>query len=111
MAAPHPPWLSVGPDGVVVAVKAVPRSRRTGAVGTQGDALRVQIAAPPHRGLSNAALCAYLAERAGARPAAAGIRRGSGGARKLVEIRGDGPRLAESLVRRIGEDLATVSAG
>ena len=51
--------------------------------------LRVQIAAAPNRGQSNAALCAYLAEAAGVRPAAASIRRGSGGARKLVELRGD----------------------
>jgi uncharacterized protein YggU (UPF0235/DUF167 family) len=46
---------------VVVAVKAVPRSRSTRAVGVHQGALRVQIAAPPYEGQSNAALCAYLA--------------------------------------------------
>ena len=71
---PHPPgqllsdarlpeWLTLRDDGVTVAVKAVPRSRATRAVGLQDGALRVQIAAAPHRGQSNAALCAYLAER------------------------------------------------
>ncbi|HWH14841.1 MAG TPA: DUF167 domain-containing protein [Miltoncostaeaceae bacterium] len=106
-----PPWLSLTADGVVVEVKAVPRSRRTLAVGLQDGMLRVQIAAAPHRGQSNAALCAYLAERAGVRPSAAAIRRGSGGARKLVEIRGDPGALAATLARRIGDDLATVTAG
>ena len=55
-------------DGVTVAVKAVPRSRAARAVGVQDGALRVQIAAAPHEGQSNAALCDYLAEAAGVRP-------------------------------------------
>ena len=55
---------------MIVAVKAVPRSRATRAVGVQDGALRVQIAAPPHDGRSNAALCAYLAGRRRRAPAA-----------------------------------------
>lgn len=99
-----PSWLTLREDGVVVAVKAVPRSRATRAVGVQGDLLRVQIAAPPHKGQSNKALCAYIAEAAGVRPTAARIRRGSGGARKLVEVDGD----AASLARRL---TATLDGG
>ena len=83
---------------MLVAVKAVPRSSRTRIVGTHGDLLRVQIAAAPHKGQSNAALCAHLAELAGVRPAAARIRRGSGGARKLVELDGDPADLAARLI-------------
>jgi uncharacterized protein YggU (UPF0235/DUF167 family) len=78
-------------------VKAVPRSRKTQIVGEQNGLLRVQIAAAPHKGQSNAALCAYLAELAGVRPRSARIRRGSGGARKLVEIDGDASILAKRL--------------
>jgi len=89
---------------VTVAVKAVPRSRHTRAVGVQDGALRVQIAAPPHAGRANAALCAYLAGAAGARAAQAHIRRGSGGARKLVEIDGD----ADALARALAEAMAGV---
>jgi len=81
----------------MVAVKAVPRSRTTRIVGEQNGLLRVQIAAAPHKGQSNAALCAYLAELAGVRPRKARIRRGSGGARKLVEIDGDPSTLAGRL--------------
>ncbi len=96
-----PAWLTLREEGVVVAVKAVPRSRSTRAVGVQGDLLRVQIAAPPHKGQSNRALCDYIAEAAGVRPAAARIRRGSGGARKLVEVDGDAPSLARRLTARL----------
>ena len=86
---------------MTVAVKAVPRSRSTRAVGVQAGALRVQIAAPPHAGRANGALCAYLAGAAGLRAPAARIRRGSGGARKLVEIDGDPERIAARLVAAI----------
>lgn len=79
--------------GVVIAVKAVPRSRRTAAVGVQDGAVRIQIAAAPHKGQSNAALCAYLAGIAGVRPSAVRLRRGSSGARKLIEIDGDAARI------------------
>ena len=89
---------------MTVAVKAVPRSRSTRAVGVQAGALRVQIAAPPHTGQANGALCAYLAGAAGLRAPAARIRRGSGGARKLVELDGDPGRIAARLVAAIGSE-------
>ena len=89
-------------------MKAVPRSRATRAVGVQQGALRVQIAAPPHEGQSNAALCAYLAEAAGVRPRAARIRRGSGGARKLVEAGHQHGEDAEGPPPRLG--LAPLAA-
>lgn len=93
-----PPWVTRRDGGVVVAVKAVPRASRTGAVGVQDGAVRIQVAAAPHKGQSNAALCAYLARVAGVRASAVRLRRGSSGARKLIEIDGDPaelePRLA-----------------
>lgn len=100
-----PPWLSPREGGIVVAVKAVPRARRTRAAGEQAGLLRVQVAAPPHEGQANAALCAYLATAAGARPSQARVRRGSGGARKLVEIDGDPRALAARLVRSVAASV------
>ncbi len=82
---------------MIVAVKAVPRSRRTQAVGLQDGRIRVQIAAPPHDGQSNAALLRYLSDAAGVRVSAARIHRGSSGARKLVEIDGPVAALTEAL--------------
>ena len=87
---------------MIVAVKAVPRSRATRAVGVQDGALRVQIAAPPHQGQSNAALCAYLAQAAGVRPSAVRVRRGSSGARKLIEVDGDPRAVAGHLAAAFG---------
>ena len=86
---------------MTVAVKAVPRSRSTRAVGVQDGALRVQIAAPPHQGQSNAALCGYLADAAGVRPSAVRLRRGSSGARKLIEVDGPPSEVASRLAAAI----------
>lgn len=87
----------------MIAVKAVPRSRATRAVGVQAGALRVQIAAPPHRGASNAALCAYLADCAGVRAPAVRLRKGSGGARKLIEVDGDPADIVRHVIRSLAE--------
>jgi len=84
---------------VIVRVKAVPRSRRTAAVGVQDGAVRIQIAAAPHKGQSNAALCAYLADVAGVRASAVRLRRGSSGARKLIEIDGDPAAIGARMAR------------
>ena len=100
-----PEWVTRRDGGVVVAVKAVPRSRRTGAVGVQDGAVRIQIAAAPHKGQSNAALCAYLADRAGVRAIAVRLRRGSSGARKLIEIDGDAAEI-EARLTALAEEIA-----
>ncbi len=100
-----PEWVTRREGGVTVAVKVVPRSRRTAAVGVQDGAVRIQIAAAPHKGQSNAALCAYLAECAGVRTNAVRLRRGSSGARKLIEIDGD-PTAIESRLSDLGRKIA-----
>jgi uncharacterized protein YggU (UPF0235/DUF167 family) len=71
----------------------------------QDGAVRIQIAAAPHKGQSNAALCAYLAERAGVRANAVRLRRGSSGARKLIEIDGDAEAI-EARLAVLAEELA-----
>lgn len=91
---------------MTVEVKAVPRAKRTQAMGAYEGRLRIQIAAAPHDGQSNAALCAYLADAAGVRPQAASIRRGSGGARKLVVLAGDPDRITARLLERFGDIAA-----
>lgn len=99
-----PEWVTRRDGGVTVAVKAVPRARRTAAVGVQDGAVRIQIAAAPHKGQSNAALCAYLAGIACVRPSAVRLRRGSSGARKLIEVDGD-PSGLEAAFAAFAESL------
>ena len=67
--------------------------------------MRIQIAAAPHKGQSNAALCAYLADAAGVRASAVRLRRGSSGARKLIEIDGDAADIEQRLAQ-LAEDIA-----
>lgn len=95
--------MTVREGGVTLAIKAVPRSRRTQAVALQDGRVRVQIAAPPHDGQSNAALQRYLAEAAGVRASATRIHRGSSGARKLVEIDGDPQQIVQNLTSAFAE--------
>ncbi len=97
-----PEWVTRRDGGVTVAVKAVPRARRTAAVGVQDGAVRIQIAAAPHKGQSNAALCAYLADVAGVRTSAVRLRRGSSGARKLIEVDGEPDALEAAFGRFAG---------
>lgn len=66
--------------------------------------MRIQIAAAPHKGQSNAALCAYLADVAGVRSSAVRLRRGSSGARKLIEVDGD-PSVLEEAFAAFAESL------
>jgi uncharacterized protein YggU (UPF0235/DUF167 family) len=60
--------------------------------------LRVHVAAPPHAGQADAALCAYLAGAAGVRAPAARVWRRLAGGRKLVEVDGDPAALSARLV-------------
>jgi uncharacterized protein len=88
-----PEWVTRRESGVTVVVKAVPRSRHTGAVGVQDGAVRIQIAAAPHKGQS----------KAGVRASAVRLRRGSTGARKLIEIDGDPDQITARLAVLAGE--------
>ena len=101
-----PGWLTARPDGVTLAIKAVPRSRSTRVVGMQDGAVRVQIAAAPHHGQSNSALCAYLADAAGVRASAVRVRRGSSGARKLIEVDGDPAEITTTLTDFVSAALS-----
>jgi uncharacterized protein len=55
-------FLSAQPGAVDIAVLVVPRASRTRVVGTHGDRLKVQLAAPPVDGEANAALLELFVE-------------------------------------------------
>ena len=58
-------WFSEAADGVVVNVRAQPRSSRAGLDGVVGDALKVRIRAAPVDGKANKELVETLADAFG----------------------------------------------
>lgn len=51
------------PQGVEIKVKVVPGASRSQIAGVLGDALKVQVAAPPEKGKANEAVIALLAAK------------------------------------------------
>jgi len=91
--------LHAGPDGVSLAVYVVPRAGRNAIAGVHGEALKVQITAPPVEGRANAALQAFLAQTLAVRPHQVEIVSGHSGRRKLVRITGlTGEEIEERLL-------------
>lgn len=73
-----------------IAVRLQPRSRRDEVAGVRGDAIVIRVAAPPVDGRANAALCAFVAKRAGVPKSAVRIVVGAGARDKVLEVRGLG---------------------
>lgn len=86
-------------DGVQFAVKVVPGASRDRIVGLVGDALKVQVAAPPERGKANDRLCAVLAAALAVPARAVTVHAGHGSPRKVVRVAGVD---AEALRGRLG---------
>ena len=74
--------------GVQFAVKVVPGAARDRIVGPYGDALKVQVAAPPEGGKANARLCEILAEALGVPMRAVAVTTGHQNPHKVVAVRG-----------------------
>ncbi|HOR00971.1 MAG TPA: DUF167 family protein [Anaerolineae bacterium] len=84
-----PTWIiSEDEDGVVIAVKVVPKASRSEIVGAEGDWLKVRITAPPVEGAANEALAAFLAGALGLRKRDVTIAVGERSRLKHVRIRG-----------------------
>ena len=77
-------------------LEAVPGASRDRIAGLHGDAIKVQVAAPPEGGRANARLCELLAAALGVPLRAVAVVHGAGNPRKVVAVQG----LAPDLVRR-----------
>ncbi len=75
-------------EGVQFAVKVVPGAARDRIVGLLGDALKVQVAAPPEGGKANARLCELLAEALAVPIRTVAVLSGASNARKVVAVQG-----------------------
>ncbi len=71
-----------------IAVRLQPRARRDEVVGMRGDAIVIRVTAPPVDGRANAALCAFVAKRAGVPKSAVSVVVGAGARDKVVEVAG-----------------------
>lgn len=81
-----------------LAIKVVPGSSRDRVAGRYGDAVKVQVSAPPEDGKANRAVLKVLSAFLGVRPEQLAIARGHGQPRKVVEVRGLDQAAVDALV-------------
>jgi hypothetical protein len=71
-----------------LSVKVVPGASRDRVVGRYGDAIKVQVSAPPEGGKANQAVVELIAAALGVRPNQVRIAKGQAQSRKIVQIDG-----------------------
>jgi hypothetical protein len=71
-----------------ISIKVVPGARRDRVVGKYGDAIKVQVSAPPEGGKANQAVVSLIAGALGVREQQVTIVRGHTQPRKVVRIEG-----------------------
>jgi hypothetical protein len=89
------------PDGVSVAVKVQPRSRRPGVQGTApsagGERLRIGVSEPAEDGRANRAACTVLATALQIAPSAVSVSTGATSREKTLRVAGDAAALRTRL--------------
>ncbi|HEY2584399.1 MAG TPA: DUF167 domain-containing protein [Tepidisphaeraceae bacterium] len=79
-----------------LAIKVVPAARRDRVAGRYGDAIKVQVSAPPEGGKANQAVVALIAQALGVKGNQVTIVRGHTQPRKVVRVEGIGQADVES---------------
>jgi uncharacterized protein len=89
------------PDGVAVAVKVQPKSRRPGVQGTapaaDGERLRIGVTEAAEAGRANKAACAALADALGLAASAVHLTMGATSREKTLHVAGDPSKLGAKL--------------
>lgn len=85
-------------EGVVLAVKAQPRSSKAGIDGVLGDAVKVRIRSAPVEGKANAELVETLAKTFGIPKAAVEFKGGASARQKRLLLRGVFAAAAEKVI-------------
>ncbi|HUE86770.1 MAG TPA: DUF167 domain-containing protein [Vicinamibacterales bacterium] len=87
------------PDGVVIAIKVIPRAGNTAIAGTRDNALLIRLAAAPVDGAANSALVALLARILGVPARQIAVVAGEKSRSKRVKVVGVS---AEAVRQRLG---------
>jgi len=77
-------------------IKVVPGAKKTRVVGRYGNAIKVQVGAPPEDGKANRAVLELLAAALGVKPQQLSITRGQTQPWKTVEVAGVDQAVAEA---------------
>jgi uncharacterized protein (TIGR00251 family) len=72
----------------LLAVRVQPRAKRDEVVGERAGAVVIRVSAPPVDGKANAALCRFVAARAGVPRSAVAVVRGESARDKLLRVEG-----------------------
>ena len=81
-------WMTETPDGVILNVRAQPRSSRSGIDGLLGDAVKVRIRCAPVDGKANKELIETLADAFGVAKSAVVFKSGETSKTKRILLRG-----------------------
>lgn len=76
------------PPHADLTVRVQPRAKRDEVVGERAGAVVIRLTAPPVDGKANAALCAYVAKRAGVPKTSVSVVRGQTSRDKVVRVEG-----------------------
>lgn len=89
------------PRRLRIAVRVQPRASRNRVAGRVGDAIKIQLTAPPVEGAANEALIAFLAETVDLPRARIRVITGERSRSKIVDIEVEDPEALESRLREI----------
>ena len=96
--------LSRAQDGVLIMVRVIPRSGRSGIAGTRDGAVLVRLNAPPVDGAANAELIELIADAIGVPKRAVSIASGAKSRSKTIQVSGVCEDHVRSNLLRAGSD-------
>ncbi|MDX8377413.1 MAG: DUF167 domain-containing protein [Mariprofundales bacterium] len=97
MAMDLPPWVIINANGLYLQLHIQPGAKRSGIIGTYGQALKVAVHARAQDGKANAELLIIIAQACDVRKADIKLCSGASSRKKRVFVSGDAKVLLEGL--------------
>ena len=92
----RPTWMTARKDGVSLTLRVKPGARRTCIKDRSGDALALDVAAPPVEGSANAEVIAFVAKTLGVRKNQCELMIGERSRQKVIWVHGIAPEEAQA---------------